>query len=284
VRSVRVPLWLPALVLFLVAAIVYAQGAPAGPSFFTWPVTFSEPITATSGAFSGALTAASGTFSGPVTVSGTSITQFACSGAGLCNMSSATGRDMNLDCGGGTCNTYVGVFNSTDVSVGPPGGYTFLNGEIHFDNATGIIGFPSVSGNLQTSSTTTPTLGCTGATQCNFTSASGQDAILDCGGGTCVAGVGTALATTTVIGRSGHTTNVNGNVAMNTGVMTCSDSTICGQVALVGGIKTVTVKSGCKPICSDESDQLAICSVASTTLTIQDVLGGTEHVTYLCLF
>lgn len=73
----------------------------------------------------------------------------------------------------------------------------------------------------------------------------------------------------------------SGTGVAKTNGLTCSGSTYCGTKALTAGSGTVTVVSGCHPICTDTTAAAAVkCSVSSTTLTITGT--STDSINYFC--
>jgi hypothetical protein len=62
---------------------------------------------------------------------------------------------------------------------------------------------------------------------------------------------------------------------------TCNGSTSCGAQALTAGSATVSVRSGCRAICTDTTANASVkCSVSSTTLTITGT--GTDTINWFC--
>jgi hypothetical protein len=61
----------------------------------------------------------------------------------------------------------------------------------------------------------------------------------------------------------------------------CASATSCGVTSLAAGTATVTVRSGCRPLCTDTTAAAAVkCSVAATTLTITGT--GTDAIGWFC--
>lgn len=204
--------------------------------------------------------------------------QFSCSGAGTCGIRSTSGFDMDVDCGGAPCATYLGAFTATSVAVGRIGATVFMAGTYDLTDAT----LPTLisTGNILTTSTSTPTLGCTGAATCNFASASGQTADFDCGGGTCTARLG-ADATITDIGKDGGTTTIRGAATVVTSL--ALPSTMRGQIATNGngdGSATVLDNSFCT--CSGVNNPINVCRRSGPTLTVQNSAAN-DPVTFVCV-
>jgi len=69
-----------------------------------------------------------GTMTSARVVATATSTQYACTGAGACSMASASGQNMAVDCGGGTCSATLGATNATTSTVGRSGQTTTING------------------------------------------------------------------------------------------------------------------------------------------------------------
>lgn len=138
------------------------------------------------------------------------------------------------------------------------------SGQLIESLGTGAAGaYYASAGAFRTDLTTAPQFICGGASSCGFQGVTGQTTQLDCGGGTCTAQLGVTNATTTTVGRSGQTTNLNGNVAIGSnftsnlstssasgnqfacsGAATCNLQSASGQTAAVdigGGTATASI-------------------------------------------
>lgn len=133
-----------------------------------------------------------------------------------------------------------------------------------------------VSGALTSSATTGTQFACTGAATCNVQSASGRTLALDTKD-SATASLGANNATTTTVGRTSQTTNLNG-------IITAGGSTTAGTITLSGGTGTAAVRSGARCVCSETTSAATPgkCAVSSTTLTATYGV-GTDVITYICL-
>lgn len=92
-------------------------------------------VTNGSGTTTAAITAA-----GLHTSAATSGNQFACTGAGTCNIQSASGQTAALDCGGGTCTASICATNATTCEAGRSGQTMNINGNVTFGTAGPNLG------------------------------------------------------------------------------------------------------------------------------------------------
>jgi hypothetical protein len=72
---------------------------------------------------------------------------------------------------------------------------------------------------------------------------------------------------------------------VNTPGIVVSDTTHGGQTSFSASTtKTVTVVSGCRPICTNNTSVATIkCAVSSTTLTATESGSNSDTFTYLCI-
>jgi len=120
-----------------------------------------------------------------------------------------------------------------------------LDGGINVGDSTGTpLGAITSAGLHQSAATSGNQFACTGAATCNVQSASGQTAALDCGGGTCTASLGATNATTSVVGRSGQTTTINGSATFGTAGPSLGGA-VTGTVGVyAAGLLTATTNYG----------------------------------------
>lgn len=128
--------------------------------------------------------------------------------------------------------------NTAAVCINDPAGLAIANGSgttVATISAVGIFTSAATTGNQ---------FACSGAASCNFASASGQAATVDCGGGTCTASLGGTNATTTEIGRASQTTTIAGNVTFSTPGPNLGSATTGAWSVFASGLLTATTNYG----------------------------------------
>lgn len=199
-------------------------------------------------------------------------------GDGNVNIHAGSAGTVNIDGAG----VYLGAGSAAVVVLGNAGNSTDIEGNISFGSPLPAL---SSTGNITTTSTLGNQFACTGAGTCNLQSATSQTMAVDCGGGTCIASLGTGGATTTTVGRSGATTNINGTVTagtiINTPDLHITATTTAGSITLSTGTGTATVRSGSKCVCTDSTANASVkCAVTTTTLTATGT--GSDVINYFC--